>query len=63
MDDATRKNNQIVQDAINRLSQEILLLKERAQMSENEILNLKAELANSKQLMGHMLGRGMGSTA
>lgn len=42
------------------LMKEIL---ERLTKTENNIAILHAELANSKQLTAHLLGRGMGSTA
>lgn len=62
MDSTQEKNNRIIQDAINQLAKQSNEMRQRVQMLENEIVILKAEIANTKQMTGHILGRGMGST-
>ena len=43
--------------------EEINALRVRLNLMENNLQTLRAELQNTKQLMGHLSGRGMGSTA
>lgn len=62
MSDAQDKNNRIIQDAINKLAKQNALLNERQEKLENELIILKAEFANNKQMTAHIVGRGMGST-
>lgn len=62
MSDIQEKNNRIIQDAINLLAKQNSELNEKVVTLQGEVANLKADLANTKQLTGHILGRGMGST-
>ena len=41
---------------------EVQTLKERTAKNETELINLRTEILNLKQLVGFVSGRGMGST-
>lgn len=43
--------------------QRIMVLEEKVTRLENNLAVLQADIANTKQLIGHVMGRGMGSTA
>lgn len=53
--DALHKNSQTLAARVEALDKKIQYL-------ENTILTVSGDLANTKQLIGHLNGRGMGST-
>ena len=62
MSDANKKNFAAIEQAINTLAKENSKFRERVGILENNLAILHAELANQKQLVAHVMGRGMGST-
>ena len=40
----------------------IIALESKVTRLENNLASLQADVANTKQLIGHVMGRGMGST-
>ena len=44
------------------LATRVALLEEKLQFIENTIAMVNSDLVNTKQLIGHLNGRGMGST-
>ena len=61
-DRATDKNIQALADGFNRLYREHEELKEKVKRLEGNVAFLTAEIANAKQLVAHLSGRGRGST-
>lgn len=62
MSDAIKKNFEIVRNVMNDQAKTILELQDRISHLEGNLVALAADIANTKQLMGHLHGRGMGST-
>jgi len=62
MSDAIKKNFEIVRNVMNDQSKTILELQNRVRLLEGTLSNLAADISNTKQLMGHLSGRGTGST-
>lgn len=62
MSDAIKKNFEIVRTVMNDQAKTILDLQDRISLLEGNIANLAADIANTKQLLGHLHGRGTGST-
>ena len=60
--DTTKKNFQIVQNAINDQAKIIAELQEKVKFLEGTVARLGAEIINTKQMNAHLAGRGMGST-
>ena len=62
MSDATKKNFAIIQNVLNEQAAVIRALQERISHLEGNLAETKADIVNTKQLIGHISGRGMGST-
>jgi len=62
MSDAIKKNFEIVRTVMNDQAKTILELQDRISLLEGTLANLSADITNTKQLMGHLAGRGTGST-
>lgn len=60
--DATKKNFQVIQDVLNEQAATIRELQQKQTMMEGNVARLMAEIMNTKQLVAHVGGRGMGST-
>jgi len=61
-EDVNARNIKTLHQALNDATSDIRALKERLQRLEANLAVAHAELANAKQLMAHIMGRGMGST-
>ena len=57
-----QKNFEIIRNTLNKQAQAILELQERVSRMEGNLAAARAEMGNAKQMMGHLAGRGMGST-
>lgn len=62
MSDAAKKNFQVIQNVLNDQAQTIRELQQQVQFLEGNVARLQADILNTKQLMAHLHGRGMGST-
>ena len=60
--DAAKKNFEIIRNVMNSQAKTILELQNRVSQLEGNLAALAADIGNTKQLMGHLNGRGMGST-
>ena len=60
---ANEINIKVLVQAMNTQAKENRELKAKVQVLEGSVAALAADIANTKQLMGHLMGRGMGSTA
>ena len=60
---ANEINIKVLVQAMDRQAKESRELVQRVQLLEANNAILTADIANTKQLIGHVLGRGMGSTA
>lgn len=57
-----QKNFEIIRNTLNAQAKGILELQQRISSLEGNLAAVRADVSNSKQLMGHLAGRGMGST-
>jgi len=62
MNDAAKKNFQVIQNVLNEQGKVISELQSRISLLEGNVATLRAEIANTKQMAAHLNGRGMGST-
>lgn len=62
MSDLNKRNFAALEQGLNKLARDNSELNQRMIIMENNISTLHSELANQKQLVGHVMGRGMGST-
>lgn len=62
MGDVNKRNFAALEQGMNKLARDNSTLNQRMTVLENNLSILHSELANQKQLVGHVLGRGMGST-
>lgn len=62
MNDATKKNFQIIQNIMNDQAKALRDLQQKVTLLEGNVARLQAEIINTKQLAAHLGGRGMGST-
>ena len=62
MSEATKKNFIIIQGELHTQAKTIRTQNERISLLEGNIARLQAEIMNTKQLIAHIGGRGMGST-
>ena len=60
--EATKKNFTIIQNVLNEQAKVIRDQAERLTMLEGTVATLRADILNTKQLVAHVSGRGMGST-
>lgn len=60
---ANEINIKVLVQAMDTQAKESRELKLKVQTLEGNVAALIADIANTKQLIGHVLGRGMGSTA
>ena len=60
---ANEINIKVLVQSMNTLNTDNKELKMKVQVLEAGVAALTADIANTKQLMGHLMGRGMGSTA
>ena len=58
----TQKNFEIIRNTLNAQAKTILELRDRVSTLEGNLATARAEMGNAKQMMGHLAGRGMGST-
>lgn len=56
------KNIAAVHQNIKMQQERIIQLEQKVTRLENNLAVLQGDVANTKQLIGHVLGRGMGST-
>ena len=62
MSDAIAKNFEVIRTTMNNQAQTIRELQETVRFLEGNVARLQADILNTKQLMAHLHGRGMGST-
>ena len=62
MSDATKKNFAIIKATLDTQAKVIRDQNQRISMIEGNLATLRAEILNTKQLIAHIGGRGMGST-
>ena len=59
---ANEINIKVLVQSMNTLNKDNRELKIKVQTLEGTVAALAADIANTKQLIGHVMGRGMGST-
>ena len=62
MDNVTQKNFSIINNVMKDHDKVINQLIERISTLEGNVARLQADIMNTKQLIGHISGRGMGPT-
>jgi len=62
MSDATKKNFSVIKNVMEDQAKTIRTQNDRITMLEGNLARLQAEIMNTKQLIAHIGGRGMGST-
>lgn len=62
MSEKNEKNFRIIQNVLNEQAKLIRDQAERLTMLEGNVAALRADILNTKQLVAHVGGRGMGST-
>ena len=60
---ANEINIKVLVQAMNTQAKENRELKAKVQVLEGTVAQLAADIQNTKQMIGHVMGRGMGSTA